>query len=184
MDEIRGIHPAEGLSLLEQSRSLLQAIRDVRSGKVEPTEEITETLLRYKLDMDERGVLKSATPSQSILAVTNQEQANVRRLSEEAAQRGEDVVAVDIDYSADIVDGKLVIRAGRTEVASRPRATDRSMVREYERIGEQNRDAAQSSGHFDIHDDASMRSLSGGLSPAAELPDGLSAIENAFEEQP
>lgn len=91
----------------------------MKSGQV-PTSSETYTTLRYKLDMDERGVLKSASPRDSIRAVTGQEQMNVRRLSAEAQARGEVVVAVDVDYKADIVDGKLSIRAGHTEVYSKP----------------------------------------------------------------
>ena len=122
MDGIRGVGqgPA-GSSLGQQLRFMLQAIRDVRAGRAGAEQERTETTLNYKLDMDERGVLKSAKPGDSIRAVTGQEQMNARRLSAEAMSRGEDVVSVDVDYKTAIVDGKLVIVAGHTEVTSKPR---------------------------------------------------------------
>lgn len=119
MSAINAMGMAAGTSPAAQMRYYMQARNEVKSGQV-PTSSETYTTLRYKLDMDERGVLKSASPRDSIRAVTGQEQMNVRRLSAEARARGEVVVAVDVDYKADIVDGKLAIRAGHTEVYSRP----------------------------------------------------------------
>ena len=185
MDGFDGIGSLKGISTLQQFRYMLQAIRDVRSGKAGQEDAVERTILRYKLDMDERGVLKSASASDSIRAVTNQEQTNVRRLSADARNRGEDVVAVDVDYETKIVDGKLAITAGHTEVVSRPLAgaaeqpgdtfaardpgvdaagRDRS-ADEYQRIGKANRDAAASGLLVDLLDDGTLRGLSEGLEP-------------------
>ncbi len=124
-------------------RFFLQAVREVRGGLV-PREAGCgeETTLTYKLDLDERGVLKSASPRDSIRAVTGQEQMNVRRLSAEALARGEDVVSVDVDYKAALVDGRLAIVAGHTEVVSRPAAA--ASAGAYRAIGEANRLASLS----------------------------------------
>jgi len=180
MDAFRGILAALGGTARERYRHLLKAIRDVKSGEAGGDESETSTLLRYKLDADERGVLKSARVSDSIRAVTGQEQMNVRRLSAEAEARGEDVVSVNVHYRADIVDGKLAIRAGRTEVVSRPRSEEASLVREYENIGNANRDAAASIRLFDTADDARLRSLSGGLIADETTPGELETITDIF----
>jgi len=180
MDAFRGILTALGGSVRERYRYLLKAIQDVKSDEAGGEEAETSTLLRYKLDADERGVLNSARVSDSIRAVTGQEQMNVRRLSAEAEARGEDVVNVKVHYRADIVDGKLAIRAGRTEVVSRPRSEGASLVREYEKIGNANRDAAASTRLFDTADDASLRSLSAGLTADEGAPDELETITDIF----
>jgi hypothetical protein len=124
MDGIRGVGQGPAGSLSRQLRFMLQAIREVRSGRAprnqaaQPSAE--RTTLTYQLDPGERGLLRSASPGDSLRAVTGQEQQNVRRLSAEAAARGEAVVSVEVGYKTAIVDGKLAIVAGHTEVASRP----------------------------------------------------------------
>jgi len=188
MDGINGIGPLKGISTLQQFRHMLQAIQDVRTGKVTREEAVEQTILRYRLDMDERGVLKSSSATDSQRAVTNQEQTNVQRLSAEARARGEDVVGVDVDYKTAIVDGKLAIVAGRTEVVSKPRASQSGdaedsfqsstkpqdedghaqadpSAEEYQRIGSSNRDAAASGLLIDLADDGTLRGLTGGLKP-------------------
>lgn len=161
MDGIKGTGQAAHISMLQQYRYMLEAIRDVRSGKVGETNQIDQTTLTYKLDVDERGVLKSASPSQSHIGVTNQEQTNIRRLSAEAQGRGEDVVAVNVDYETAIVDGKLAIKAGRTEVVSIPR-NDREAE-----VYQANKEATASLRPFDMDDDAAARLLTGGIQPSA-----------------
>jgi hypothetical protein len=182
MDAIRGMLSALGGSLMQQYRQLLEALRDARGDEADAEEAERHTLMRYKLDPDERGVLKSSRVADSIRAVTGQEQGNVRRLSSEAQARGEDVVAVNVRYRADIVDGKLAIRAGRTEVVSKPhKPNGGALAREYERIGNANRDAAASGAHFAALDDTALRALSGGLSPEEEIPPELSPVADALE---
>lgn len=85
--------------------------------------DIKATILRYKLDPGEIGVLRSATPNQSTPLVTGQELGNLRQFTREAATRGDVVVLSNVEYKTDIVDGRLSIRAGRTEVYSVPRGT-------------------------------------------------------------
>ena len=82
--------------------------------------DLTTTVLRYKLDPGEPGVLRSATPSRSIPAVTSQELGNLRQFSREAAERGDQVVLTKIEYKTALIDGKLSIKAGRTTVYSVP----------------------------------------------------------------
>lgn len=175
MDGVKGSGSVESAAGWQQFRYMLQAIQDVRSGKVAREDAAETTTLRYRLDPGERGVLSSATPEASQRAVTNQEQTNVRRLSAEARARGEDVVAVDVDYETQIVDGKLAIVAGHTEVTSREAEGGRQAQgggeggrAEYGRIGAANRDAAASIRYLDLQDDATMRGLSGGLEPGGE----------------
>jgi len=193
MDSIRGIFKNLGGNLAEQYRYFLQALREIRAGDDPEQVKDKYTTLRYKLDMDERGVLKSATPSQSQLAVTNQEQSNIRRLTAEAQRRGEEVVEVDVTYTADIVDGKLAIRAGHVEVLSRhsepapelARITPESNAAEnstdYEHLRQANREAADSMRHLDLADDGTLRGLSLGLSPEEEpvldAPEGATPVE-------
>lgn len=162
MDEPRGITPGAPPSLAAQYRYLLKALSELRQQRLQGG----ETVLSYKLDPGERGVLRSATPAQSQLAVTNQEQTNIRRLSAEAQTRGEDVVSISVRYTADMVGGKLVLRAGRTEVASLRRERGDPAAAVYEA----NREAALSLGLLDISDDAGLRALSEGLTPDAETP--------------
>lgn len=158
MEEPRGISGGAPPSLLTQYRHMLRALNELQQKRLNGE----TTLLEYKLDADERGVLRNATPGQSQLAVTNQEQANIRRLSAEAEARGEDVVNISVSYKAGVVDGKLVLRAGKTEVASLSRE-ERDVAAA---IYEANREAAQSLRLLDLNDDAGLRSLSGGLAPS------------------
>ena len=167
MDGIKGSGQAAHISMLQQYRYMMEAIQEVRSGKAETGNTIDQTTLNYKLDADERGVLSSATPSGSHVGVTNQEQTNIRRLTAEAQARGEDVVAVNIEYEANIVDGKTAIAAGRTEVVSIPSA-DR--VAE---VYQANKEATASLKPFDLDDNAAARLLSGGMQPEPET-DSLS----------
>jgi len=161
MDEPRGIASSAAPSLLTQYRYMLRALAELRVKRSLSTE---AAVLHYRLDPGERGVLSSATPSQSQQAVTNQEESNVHRLSAEAQARGEDVVGVNVTYQAAMVDGKLVLTAGHTEVASVRRSDGKAA----EEVYQANRDAAQSVRNLDLGDDASLRSLSGGLTPAAD----------------
>jgi len=160
MDEPRGIASSAAPSLLTQYRYMLRALAELRAKRSLSTE---AAVLHYRLDPGERGVLRSATPTQSQQAVTNQEQSNVHRLSAEAQARGEDVVGVNVTYQAAVVDGKLVLTAGHTEVTS-----VRAESKAAEEVYRANRDAAQSVRDLDLSDDASLRSLSGGLTPAAD----------------
>jgi hypothetical protein len=185
MDGVRGFNQGQAGSLSQQMRYFLQALREVRGVSAPPEQPAdTETTLNYKLDMDERGVLKSASPGQSIRAVTGQEQMNVHRLSAEATARGEDVVSVDVDYKTAIVDGKLVILAGHTEVTSKPAGgkpvggglykveqpqpqqpatAPAEAAASYRAIGEANRQAARSLDLIEGGDDGTLRCLSEGL---------------------
>jgi hypothetical protein len=92
--------------------------------------DLTTTVLRYKLDPGEPGLLKSTTPGKSMQAVTNQELGNLRQFTREAAQDDYDVVSSKIEYKTAIVDGKLSIKAGRTTVYSIP--SDRAAEVRYE----------------------------------------------------
>lgn len=143
-----------------QLRKMLRAIAEVRSNPSLKNAEI----LRYKLDPDERGVLRSATPGESHAAVTNQEQTNIRRLSAEAEARGEDVVSVSVHYKGGLVNGKLALRAGQTEVVSIKREQSDATDAVYRA----NREAAFSLGLLDLSDEAGLRSIYGGLTPADE----------------
>ncbi len=78
------------------------------------------TLLRYKLDPGELGILRSATPGKSQLAVAAQELGNLREFERRAAMRGEVVVQKKISFKRSLVDGRTAVVAGRTEVYSRP----------------------------------------------------------------
>ena len=78
------------------------------------------TLLRYKLDPGELGLLKSSTPGKSQLAVAAQELGNLREFERRAAMRGEVVVHKQITFKRSLVDGQTAVVAGRTEVYSRP----------------------------------------------------------------
>jgi hypothetical protein len=157
MEETRGIGPSAAPALANQYRYMLQALNELRQRQRDGA----QTTLTYKLDPGEPGVLRSATPGASGAAVVSQEQANVRRLSAEARARGEDVVSVSVSYEADVVDGKLALSAGHTEVASLPREQRDAAAAVYEA----NREAALSLSNLNLSDDAGLRSLSGGLTP-------------------
>ncbi len=157
MDETRGVGAGAPPSLASQYRYMLRALNEIRQRQHPGA----QTTLTYKLDPGEGGVLRSATPGQSPAAVSSQEQGNIRRLSAEAQARGEDVVSVNVSYKAELVDGKLALRAGRTEVASLPREQRDAAAAVYEA----NREAALSLRLLDLNDDAGWRSLSGGLAP-------------------
>jgi len=160
MSDVHGVIGSLPPSLAAQYRQLLKAILDVRSEAAASQ----QTILGYKLDIDERGVLRSAPASQSQLAVTTQERANVSRLSGEASARGEDVVSVNVSYRADIVDGRLALRTGHTEVVSIKREEPDAETVVYQA----NREAALSALAFGLDDDAALRALSGGLTPDPE----------------
>ncbi|MBN2082489.1 hypothetical protein JW859_09840 [bacterium] len=184
MDAIKGLLSTVGGNIWQQYKYFLQALRDVRSGQANPETTVDEkTLLRYKLDPDERGLLKSARPADSIRQVTAQEQSNVNRLTNEAHARGEDVVAVNVSYRADIVDGQLAIRAGHTEVVSKPRAENAPQpadcagqsvagqaVGERYGIGLANLLATTSPQTLAEGDDAQWRRLVAGLMPGSADP--------------
>lgn len=158
MSEIRavqGFGSSQAPSLVAQYRQMLKAILDVRGGA-----DAQQTILGYQLDIDERGVLRSAPASQSQIAVTNQEQTNIRRLTAEAQARGEDVLILDVHYRPDIVDGKLALRAGHTEVVSIKREQPDAAMAVYQA----NREAALSALAFNLSDEGALRSLTGGLS--------------------
>jgi hypothetical protein len=157
MEESRGIGPSALPALANQYRYMLRALNELRQRQHGGA----QTTLTYKLDPGEPGVLRSAAPAQSGAAVVSQEQANIRRLSAEARARGEDVVSVNVSYTADVVDGKLALRAGHTEIASLPRVQRNAAAAVYEA----NREAALSLGNLDLSDDAGLRSLNGGLTP-------------------
>jgi len=99
--------------------------------------DLTTTILRYKLDPGEPGVLRSATARDSAPAVTSQELGNLRQFTREAAERGDTVVLSKVSYNAAIVDGKLSIKAGRTEVYSIPggRAAEARLAEDRARAG-------------------------------------------------
>lgn len=157
MDESRGVGAGAPPSLASQYRYMLRALNEVRQRQ----QHGAQTTLNYKLDPGEGGVLRSATPGQSPAAVTSQEQGNIRALSAAAQARGEDVVSVNVSYKAGVVDGKLALRAGRTEVVSLPHEQRDAAAAVYEA----NREAALSLRLLDLDDDAGWRSLSGGLAP-------------------
>lgn len=155
MDGIRGAASGASPSLLAQYRHLLRALLDVRSAP----EDAPSTVLGYKLDIDERGVLRSAPASRSQLAVTNQEQSNAQRLTAEAQARGEDVVSINIKYGAALVDNKLALVNGRTEVVSIKREeTDLALA-----VYNANKEAAHSVRPVDLSDDGALRRLVVGL---------------------
>jgi hypothetical protein len=158
MEETRGIMPGGQPSLPAQLRQMLKAIAQVRS---EPRLHDSSTLLTYKLDPGEPGLLRSATPEESTAAVSTQEQANAHRLAAEAMARGEDVVSVDITYKRSVVGGKVAMKAGHTEVVSIKRDKTDAAADVYRA----NREAAFSLGLLDLGDDAGLRSLYGGLTP-------------------
>lgn len=162
MDDTRGVGAGAAPSLASQYRYLLRALHDVRLRQLHGA----QSTLNYTLDPGEGGVLRAAAPAQAAAALGAQERGNVRQLSREAQARGEDVVSIAVSYEAGVVDGRLALRAGRSEVVSLPREQRDAVTAVYEA----NREAARSLRLLEQDNDAGWRSLSGGLSAGDAAP--------------
>jgi hypothetical protein len=77
------------------------------------------TMLRFKLDPGEPGVVRRAKASDATTLVTAQERRNLPRLSTQARLRGEEVISANISYKRAIIDGRAAVVGGRTTVTSR-----------------------------------------------------------------
>ena len=81
---------------------------------------INDPVLRYQLDPCEPGMLRNASASQSIAAVSAHERGNLNQFRREAALAGRMVVQESITFTR-AIDGIFAsIQAGRTEVVTVP----------------------------------------------------------------
>ena len=94
---------------------------DVNPANIKPPDlQMTDPVLRYRLDPLEPGLLRSARASQSTAAVSAHELGNLIEFRREAAQTGRMVVYSSITFKRGIDGSYPSIRAGRTEVVSVP----------------------------------------------------------------